>query len=96
MNFYERVYEEVRRIPRGKVATYGQIARRLGAPRASRAVGYALRRCPGDVPWHRVVGAGGRISAHDGALRQEQRLTAEGVTFAFGRCDLDVYGWLSS
>ena len=64
MPFFERVYEAVRAIPRGRVATYGQVARLLGMARGARAVGWALRaldprRAP-PVPWHRVVGAGGR------------------------------------
>ena len=60
MNFYERVYELVRRIPAGKCASYGQLALMLGNPRASRAVGHAMRACrtPG-VPCHRVVRADG-------------------------------------
>jgi len=66
MPFFERVYEAVRAIPRGRVATYGQVARLVGVPRGARAVGWALRaldpRRARAVPWHRVVGAGGRIS----------------------------------
>lgn len=58
-SFFKRVYTLVQRIPRGRVATYGQIARALGAPRAARTVGWAMHHCPDDVPWHRVVNARG-------------------------------------
>ena len=75
MNFYERVYELVRRIPAGKCASYGQLALMLGNPRASRAVGYAMRACrtPG-VPCHRVVGADGSLTGYGGGLEAKQFL----------------------
>ncbi len=90
MNFYEQVYKVVRRIPYGKVTSYGQIARMLGAPNAARAVGYALRAlkdrqdAPGyqAVPWHRVINSQGRISIVNrefAADEQARRLRAEGV-----------------
>ena len=99
--FFTRVYEVVRSIPRGRVATYGQIAHLLGLARGARAVGWALRALdPGQerrVPWHRVVGAGGRISlrAGVGPLVQRRRLEDEGVRFRRGRIDLGRHGWLS-
>ena len=64
LTFAERVYWLVRRIPPGRVMTYGEIALALGAPRAARVVGGALRHCPDPegVPWQRVVNAGGGIS----------------------------------
>ena len=64
MSFFENVYEAVQLIPRGKVATYGQIARMIGAPRSSRAVGYALHANPrpGVIPCHRVVNREGRLA----------------------------------
>jgi methylated-DNA-protein-cysteine methyltransferase related protein len=101
MPFFERVYAAVRAIPRGRVATYGQVARLIGVPRGARAVGWALRALdPGReraVPWHRVVGAGGRISlrAGNGPLLQRRRLQAEGVAFRSGRVDLRRHGVLS-
>lgn len=92
--FYARVYARVRRIPRGRVATYGQVAGWIGVPRGARAVGWALRaldprREPG-VPWHRVVGSGGRISPRAGGGTEEQRrrLRAEGVRFRAGCVDM--------
>ena len=98
--FFTRVYAAVRRIPRGRVATYGQIAVLLGVPRGARAVGWALRALSPArekrVPWHRVVGAGGRISPRAGAgpLVQRRRLRHEGVTFRQGRVDLRRHGVL--
>ncbi|HEX6739344.1 MAG TPA: MGMT family protein [Vicinamibacteria bacterium] len=92
--FFDRVYAAVRSIPRGRVLTYGQVAHLLGVPRGARAVGWALRVLPdrlaGRVPWHRVVGAGGRIAERGGPgpLTQRRRLRAEGVTFRGGRVDL--------
>jgi methylated-DNA-protein-cysteine methyltransferase related protein len=99
--FFERVYELVRAIPRGRVATYGQVARLLGLPRGARAVGWALRGLPHrherTVPWHRVVGAGGRVSprAGPGPLVQRRRLVKEGVRFVRGRVDLARHGAFS-
>jgi methylated-DNA-protein-cysteine methyltransferase related protein len=95
--FFAAVWAAVRRIPRGRVATYGQIASSLGVPRGARAVGWALRALPDeekDVPWHRVVGAGGRISPRPGPspLVQGRRLRAEGVRFVKGRVDLRRHG----
>jgi methylated-DNA-protein-cysteine methyltransferase-like protein len=96
--FFARVYALVREIPRGRVATYGQLAALLGTARAARAVGWALRALHGTtalrVPWHRVVGAGGRISLpeHAGGLAQRRRLRAEGVRFTNARVDLSRHG----
>jgi methylated-DNA-protein-cysteine methyltransferase-like protein len=93
-----RVYQAVRRIPRGRVATYGQVAALAGTPRGARAVGWALRALRGKagaaVPWHRVVGAGGRLSprAGGGETAQRARLVAEGVRFRGGRVDLGRHG----
>lgn len=98
-SFYEAVYHLVRRIPRGRVITYGQIATILGCPRAARAVGYAMRasgRC-NDVPWQRVINHRGRISARNEVerpLRQRLLLEAEGIVFdETGACDLAEYRW---
>jgi methylated-DNA-protein-cysteine methyltransferase-like protein len=89
----------VRRIPRGRVATYGQIAALAGLGRQARQVGYALHALPGEghAPWHRVVNARGAISLPPmgGAdVTQRLRLEKEGVRFdARGRIDLARYGW---
>lgn len=94
VRFFARVYEAVRRIPRGRVATYGQVAAWLGVPRGARAVGWALRALrpgPGrSVPWHRVVGRGGRISFREGGGPEAQvrKLKSEGVRFVGGRVDV--------
>ena len=96
--FFASVYRAVRAIPRGRVATYGQLARWLGVPRGARAVGWALRALPASqstgVPWHRVVSAGGRIAVRGGAgpLLQRRKLKAEGVRFKDGRVDLARHG----
>jgi methylated-DNA-protein-cysteine methyltransferase-like protein len=93
--FHARVYAVVRQVPRGRVATYGQIAARLGSPRVARHVGFALAACDqadAPVPWHRIVNAQGAISARGDAARekdQRRRLEREGVRFdARGRVDL--------
>jgi methylated-DNA-protein-cysteine methyltransferase-like protein len=90
----------VRRIPAGRVATYGQIAALAGAPRHARFVGAVLRRQPegSRLPWHRVLGAGGRLSlarfAPHAAQTQRLRLEREGVrVVGRGRVDLARYGW---
>lgn len=96
MRFGRAVWRLVRAIPRGRVATYGQIAAWLGRPRAARAVGQALSGCPQDLPWHRVVNARGGISARarmSSVLTQRLRLEAEGVTLRRGRVPLRQYGW---
>ena len=84
--FFQQVYEIVQKIPVGCVATYGQIARLCGNPRASRAVGYALHvnPLPGKIPCHRVVFADGRICegfAFGGPDAQRELLMGEGVAF---------------
>ncbi|MEJ2207982.1 MAG: MGMT family protein [Anaerolineae bacterium] len=97
-NVFDLVYRVVRRIPAGRVATYGQVARILGMPRGARTVGWALRALPdgSDVPWQRVVNARGAISFRPGgyaASVQQALLEEEGVVFAEGRIDLKIYGW---
>ena len=96
---YEPIYAAVRRIPRGRVATYGQIARIARLPRHARQVGYALGALPDgiDVPWHRVVNAKGEISPReypDAAPRQRALLERERVAFdARGRISLARFQW---
>jgi methylated-DNA-protein-cysteine methyltransferase related protein len=96
VTFRAAVHRLVRRIPRGRVATYGQLAALLGRPRSARAVGAAMRACPADLPWHRVVNAGGGISRrlHAGSmLTQRIRLEQEGVPLRRGRVPLDECRW---
>ncbi len=101
--FNERVWDLVRKVPRGKVATYGQIALMLAPPpgidsAAYRAfgprwVGGAMAACPDDVPWQRVINSQGRISDRPGAAKQRKLLKEEGVEFVKDKVDLRQYGW---
>lgn len=86
MNTFQKIYEQVKRIPYGKVATYGQIALLAGNPRWSQIVGYALHSNPepGVIPCHRVVSKDGKIAksfAFGGENAQRDLLTSEGVIF---------------
>jgi methylated-DNA-protein-cysteine methyltransferase-like protein len=96
---YQLIYATVRNIPKGRVATYGQVAELAGLPRQARLVGYALHALPArnTVPWHRVVNAQGKISLRsDGgaATLQAQRLKREGVRFsASGVIEMGRYAW---
>lgn len=98
--FFQRVYEIVARIPRGKVVTYGHIAAALGDPRQARTVGWALHSTPEwlDIPWHRVVNSSGGISTRHtiGGLNTQQKLLEdEGIVFSEdGRLDLERYCWM--
>ncbi len=105
LNFYEQVYAVVRRIPCGKVTSYGRIAQMLGRPRAARAVGYALNALSdkkndpiyANVPWQRVVNSQGRISIvnrENSAHHQAELLRAEGVVVNEKlHINLDIYLW---
>ena len=94
---YQIIYELVRRIPPGRVATYGQIARLAHWGRRARHVGWAMHVCPAGVPWYRVINSRGEISrrtAGDSHELQRLLLEAEGVEFDLrGRVDLDCFGW---
>jgi methylated-DNA-protein-cysteine methyltransferase-like protein len=94
---HDRIYKVVSRIPRGRVATYGQIARLAGLHGQARLVGYAMHALPNGsrVPWQRVVNARGEISLPgSSATRQRSLLESEGVRFdARGRIDLDRFLW---
>ena len=99
MNTFDKIYEQVRRIPRGKVATYGQIATLAGNPHWSQIVGYALHSnpAPGVIPCHRVVNRFGGTAAafaFGGGDRQRELLEDEGVVFrADGTVDLARCLW---
>lgn len=97
-NVFERIYNVVSAIPKGKVATYGQVAVLAGNPRWARVVGYALHNNPKPViiPCHRVVNREGRVAeafAFGGGNRQRELLEAEGIVFEKdGTVDLTKYG----
>lgn len=92
--FYKQVYAIVRRIPEGKVVSYGQIAKMLGNPRAARAVGWAMRKCPDDCPWQRVVRDNGAISGGEMTALRQALLISEGIPFTKdGRVDIDKCRW---
>ena len=97
MNTFEKIYEVVKNIPEGKVATYGQVALLAGNPRWARVVGYALHVNPepGIIPCHRVVNREGRVApgfAFGGEGVQRQLLESEGIIFETdGRIDLEKY-----
>ena len=98
MNTFEKIYEVVKNIPKGKVATYGQVARLAGNPHWSRVVGYALHvnPDPSTIPCHRVVNREGKVAeafAFGGGEVQRQLLETEGVVFETnGRVDLKKHG----
>ncbi|MET0660939.1 MAG: MGMT family protein [Steroidobacteraceae bacterium] len=86
----------IRRIPQGRVSTYGAIATVAGLPRRARLVGTVLKQTAVKVPWHRVVNAGGRISFAAGSPsheRQRTLLKREGIVFRGERISLSQYGW---
>jgi methylated-DNA-protein-cysteine methyltransferase-like protein len=86
----EEFRDVVRRIPRGHVMTYGEVATAAGHRGAARQVVWALHNCGPDIPWHRVIGAGGRILlAGEAAMEQRLRLEAEGVAFTGSRVNLE-------
>lgn len=94
MDFFNKVYSIVRQIPYGKVVSYGQIAWILGRPHGARQVGWAMRRCPDELPWQRVVRADGSIAGGDYAEVRRALLEAEGVPFLpDGRVDMRKCAW---
>ena len=99
MSVFEKIYEVVKRIPKGKVATYGYVALLAGNPRWARVVGYALHNNPAPmvIPCHRVVNREGRVAdafVFGGGETQRKMLEDEGIIFeADGHIDLSKYGW---
>jgi methylated-DNA-protein-cysteine methyltransferase related protein len=94
----KKILGAIARVPRGRVSTYGGIARVAGLPGRARLVGTVLKNQPASarLPWFRVINASGRISLPRGSeayREQRQRLEAEGVRFAKDRVDLKGYGW---
>jgi methylated-DNA-protein-cysteine methyltransferase-like protein len=95
---YARIYAVVRRVPRGRVATYGQVARIAGLGSHARMVGYALAALPDGttVPWHRIINSRGTVSQRRSgdSLSQRLRLEREGVSFdTRGRASFATHGW---
>ena len=87
--YFKKFLATIRRIPRGRVATYGDVAYASGFPGMARQVAWALHGCDGSVPWPRVVGAGGRILlTGEHGFEQRMRLQAEGVGFIGLRVDM--------
>ncbi|MCL2387133.1 MAG: methylated-DNA--[protein]-cysteine S-methyltransferase [Defluviitaleaceae bacterium] len=94
-NFAKNVYDIVARIPKGNVATYGQIAQMLGKPRGAREVGWAMRNCPEDLPWQRVVMADGAVTGGAYSEIRKALLEEENIPFqANGKVDLKTCQWL--
>lgn len=96
---FKKIYDVVCQIPKGRVATYGQVAFLAGNPRWARVVGYALHNnpAPGIIPCHRVVNHEGKVAdsfAFGGGDIQRQMLESEGIVFeSDGHIDLEIYGW---
>lgn len=97
-NSYPRIWKVVAAIPRGRVASYGQVAELAGIGRGARMVGWALGQAPdrGALPWHRVLNAQGKISIPAGSrsrAEQIRRLTDEGIVVNDGKVDMRRYRW---
>lgn len=93
---WDPVYKLVKKIPRGRVTTYGELARALRLPGGARAVGYAMAACPNGrgIPWHRVIGAGGKVRMPEPhASLQRKLLGSEGVEFDGHSISLKEFGW---
>lgn len=93
---WQPVYELVKKIPRGRVTTYGEIARALKLRGGARAAGHAMAACPSGhgIPWHRVVGASGRLLISEPhASLQRRLLETEGVTMTERRVNMKTHGW---
>lgn len=95
---YALIWATIKKIPKGRVATYGQVAREAGFPKQPRLAGYALHHMPanGKIPWHRVINSQGKISFpvdSEHYARQKRLLEEEGVLFLRGRVDLARYQW---
>ena len=94
----ERIWDTIRDIPEGRVASYGQVAEIAGIPRGARLTAYALRKAPTGhgLPWHRVITASGKIAFPRGSrsyAEQRDRLMMEGVAVVRGKVDMQTYRW---
>jgi methylated-DNA-protein-cysteine methyltransferase-like protein len=93
---WDPVYRLVKQIPRGRVTTYGELAKCLRLRGGARVVGYAMAATPRGrgIPWHRVIGAGGKVTVPEPhASLQRRLLSTEGVPIAGGRIDMKLYAW---
>jgi methylated-DNA-protein-cysteine methyltransferase-like protein len=93
---WDPVYRLIKKIPRGRVTTYGVLAKALRLPGGARAAGYAVAATPRGraIPWHRVIGAGGRVRVPEPyASLQRRLLETEGVEFDGGTIDMERFGW---
>jgi methylated-DNA-protein-cysteine methyltransferase-like protein len=93
---FEKIRKTIQKIPKGKVATYGEVAKVAGFAGAARQVVWALQGASGlGLPWHRVVGAGGKIRLpRDAGMEQRMRLEMEGVEFSGAKIDMKRFGWV--
>jgi len=96
--FSQKVYQIAKKIPPGKVATYGQLARLAGKPKAARAVGFLMKNNPDikNIPCYKVVASDGRLcgySASGGLKKKKQKLVSDGVVFKGNRVDLSRSRW---
>lgn len=93
-SFFAQVYEIVGRIPEGKVASYGQIACMIGSPSNARIVGWAMRKCPSGLPWHRVIRSDGSLANKEFHELQRVMLESEGIPFLpDGTIAMKSYQW---
>jgi methylated-DNA-protein-cysteine methyltransferase-like protein len=93
---WEPIYRQVKLIPRARVITYGDLAKKVRVRGGARVAGYAMAACPRGrgIPWHRVLGAGGRIRLREPVAQlQRQLLESEGVQFIGNRVDMKVHAW---
>lgn len=95
----EKIWQVVHQIPKGKVASYGQVAQLAGLPGYARYVGATMKNLPKDskLPWHRVASAAGKLSFPQDSCQyqlQKSRLESEGIVFINGRFSLAQFGWL--
>jgi methylated-DNA-protein-cysteine methyltransferase-like protein len=96
-NSWEPIYRQVKLIPRGRVITYGELARLVRVRGGARVAGYAMAACPRGrgIPWHRVLGAGGRILLRDPVSNlQRKLLETEGVQFTGNRVDIKLHAFV--
>src|SRR5580704_770810 len=96
MSSWDPVYKVVKKIPRGRVTTYGEIARAIKLRGGARTAGHAMAACPSGkgIPWHRVVGAGGKLLIREPyASLQRKLLTSEGVAMTEHRVNMKVHHW---